>query len=260
VQSYDDVLQHVAQPSKAPTTSSYAICATPRSGSTLLCECLSLTGVAGVPDEWLLRSNEALAKGSFPLETTFDDPGYLPEIIARSRTPNGVFGVKLMWPELDRLRSLTSGPQAVPNMRYIRMSRRDKIRQAISLCLAVRTNYWHKMRRDEHLPTQWPVEALAAELAVPDARSALLNDVRAHLGLIQQQEDAWDRFFTAERISPFAVEYEALVTGPVQMTRAILRFLGLEGPADLDFSRSWHLPMADERNEMLLSAYHRDRR
>ena len=113
MQSYDDVLQHVAQPSKAPTALSYAICATPRSGSTLLCECPQLTGVAGVPDEWLLRSNESLAKGSFSLETTFDDPGYFAEIVARSRTPNGVFGVKLMWPEIDALRSLTTGPHAV---------------------------------------------------------------------------------------------------------------------------------------------------
>ena len=116
------------------------------------------------------------------------------------------------------------------------------------------------MRRDEHLPTQWPVEALAADLADIRTRATVLDDVRGHLGLIQLQEETWDRFFAAERINPFAVEYEALVAGPVRWTREILRFLGLDGPADLDFSRSWHLPMADERNEMLLSAYHRDRR
>ncbi|MBI2435421.1 MAG: hypothetical protein HYV26_21415 [Candidatus Hydrogenedentes bacterium] len=42
------------------------------------------------------------------------------------------------------------------------MSRRDRIRQAISLFLAVKTNYWHKMRRDEHRPSPWPVEELKA--------------------------------------------------------------------------------------------------
>jgi LPS sulfotransferase NodH len=33
-------------------TRSYLICATPRSGSTLLCEALRITGLAGNPDEY----------------------------------------------------------------------------------------------------------------------------------------------------------------------------------------------------------------
>ena len=35
-----------------PSTISYMICATPRSGSTLLCEALRNTGLAGYPDEY----------------------------------------------------------------------------------------------------------------------------------------------------------------------------------------------------------------
>src|SRR5207249_762689 len=37
---------------------SYLICATPRSGSYLLCELLALTGVAGKPTEYLSQSYE----------------------------------------------------------------------------------------------------------------------------------------------------------------------------------------------------------
>src|SRR4051812_39199959 len=36
----------------APVDLSYLVCATPRSGSTLLCELLSATGVAGRPQEY----------------------------------------------------------------------------------------------------------------------------------------------------------------------------------------------------------------
>ena len=35
-----------------PATVSYLVCATPRSGSTLLCEGLKATGVAGRPEEY----------------------------------------------------------------------------------------------------------------------------------------------------------------------------------------------------------------
>src|SRR5919204_6001172 len=38
--------------SSSTPSRSYLICATPRSGSTLLCEALKSTGVAGVPDEY----------------------------------------------------------------------------------------------------------------------------------------------------------------------------------------------------------------
>src|SRR5438093_9935154 len=84
-------------------SSSYIVCATPRSGSTLLCEYLMLTGVAGYPSEWFLPQGHVLAADMFGVQATFESPGYFEELLSKASTPNGVFGVKMMWPQMQQL-------------------------------------------------------------------------------------------------------------------------------------------------------------
>ncbi len=110
------------------TERSYLVCATPRSGSTLVCQALKETGVAGRPEEYF----EALQRSGRPRRpseyfTGADDPSildhlgererrageepeprsplwsrtaydrYLEWVMEQGTTPNGVFGAKLMW-------------------------------------------------------------------------------------------------------------------------------------------------------------------
>ena len=106
----------------------YLVCATPRSGSTLLCHLLDQTGVAGHPAEYfeaLQHSGlprqpveyfdrerhanivERLAFREMPDERSRPTPNplwspetydrYLAWAIEQGTTPNGVFGAKLMW-------------------------------------------------------------------------------------------------------------------------------------------------------------------
>jgi LPS sulfotransferase NodH len=105
---------------------SYLVCATPRSGSTLVCQALKATGVAGRPEEYF----EALRHSGRPRRpeeyfggmddrsvldhlgerTVGDDPQprsplwsraaydrYLDWAMETGTTGNGVFGAKLMW-------------------------------------------------------------------------------------------------------------------------------------------------------------------
>ena len=116
---------------------SYLICATPRSGSTLLCDALERTGIAGRPAEhfevlletgrprqprdYFQRSNDpevwALLDdpefqdvlgeygGRYADRGAWYDPAWRPpdflELVSRAReggtTPNGVLGTKIMW-------------------------------------------------------------------------------------------------------------------------------------------------------------------
>jgi LPS sulfotransferase NodH len=104
----------------------YLVCATPRSGSTLVCDALTRTGVAGQPEEYF----EALRHSGRPRQPheyflgiedhsildhlgerqVAEDPPprsplwsraaydrYLEWAIETGTTPNGVFGAKLMW-------------------------------------------------------------------------------------------------------------------------------------------------------------------
>src|SRR4051812_29575810 len=113
-------------------TASYLICATPRSGSTLLCDLLARTGVAGAPEEYFqgLRHTGRARQPRDYLGPAYDaevrailgdrspvdeEPGqveaagfasygdYLDAILRRGTTPNGVFGGKVMWAYLDGL-------------------------------------------------------------------------------------------------------------------------------------------------------------
>jgi LPS sulfotransferase NodH len=114
---------------------SYLVCATPRSGSTLVCHALEETGVAGRPEEYF----EALRHSGRPRrpEEYFvgaEDPSirdhlgergvgneppprsplwsraaydrYLEWAFEAGTTPNGVFGAKLMWGYLGEFVSL----------------------------------------------------------------------------------------------------------------------------------------------------------
>ena len=117
---------------------SYLVCATPRSGSTLLCETLEQTGVAGRPREyfealketgvprrpreyfWGLRSPEVLRL--LPHDAQLDRDServatwnrddyarHLDASIEQGTTANGVFGAKMMWGYFDDFLELTRG-------------------------------------------------------------------------------------------------------------------------------------------------------
>src|SRR3954452_14799076 len=94
---------------------SYLVCATERSGSTLLCELLAGTGVAGRPEE-VFETLEATGRvrqareyfdGTDPEVLRLLPPLQAPvavrpwedrlaDALARGTTPNGVFGAKMM--------------------------------------------------------------------------------------------------------------------------------------------------------------------
>src|SRR5688500_16891487 len=101
----------------APAPRSYLVCATERSGSTLLCELLSGTGVARRPEE-PFQFLHATGRVRPPREYFDEDAGpgileLLPPLgpplppepwsdrlaaaLERGTTPNGVFGAKMMW-------------------------------------------------------------------------------------------------------------------------------------------------------------------
>ena len=111
----------------------YLVCATPRSGSTLVCQALRKTGVAGRPEEYfeaLLHSgrprrpeeyfvgledksirdhlgernigDDPLPRSPLWSRTAYDR--YLEWVLETGTTPNGVFAAKLMWGYRGRLR------------------------------------------------------------------------------------------------------------------------------------------------------------
>ena len=235
-------------PATDPATT-YLVVATPRSGSTLLCETLRASGVAGNP----LEHFEVFRHSSQPRQpreyfTGVEDPEVLdllsaldpprpdPEpsaawwerIRAEGATPNGAWGGKLMWNHVDDLLARARELDQVPadadldatlrallgdDLRLVHVTRPDKVAQAVSLWKAVQTQTWRAHRGTP-----------AAE-----ARYAFAG-VDHLVGQLEAHDAAWRNWFAATGRTPHVVDYDALAADPAGTVSGVLRFLDL--PAD----------------------------
>lgn len=270
--------------------SSYLICATPRSGSTLLCEAIINTGLAGYPKEYF----EALKETGLPrrpkeyfedLDNTEimellgnysrldDEPNqsmlwgsphyadYLAKVIEEGTTPNGVFGAKLMWGYFDDfISNLWQIPKfrdlpvpdmlstAFPNLQYIFVTRRDKVRQAVSLWKAIQTWTW---KIDEAAGDRLPHQhTLTFHF---EAIDHLVKRIIAH-------EVAWQNYFEASKIEPFTVAYEELAIAYEETAFKILQYLNIPIPEGLTLGERRMKKQADALSEEWVHQYSKIKR
>jgi len=241
---------------------SYLVCATPRSGSTLLCRALDQTGVAGHPEEYF----EALTRSGLPRRPheyfdpqrhaniverlafrempegmaqpnplwhpdTYDE--YLAWALTQGTTSNGVFGAKLMWGYLGDFSELLRGiegmagrplpellARAFPGLRYIRITRENKVRQAVSLWKAVQTQAWkHEPGAVEAAPRS--VEPVFSFRAI----NYLVRQLTAH-------DASWDAYFLGLGQEPLKLTYEELAQGTQAVISRVLDYLGIPVPTE----------------------------
>ena len=260
-----------------PTT--YLICATQRSGSTLLCEGLKATGVAGRPEEYFeaaaatgrpprpeefLRGlddhegrallERAPAPAAPPYSSLVDVRDYgehLRRVREWGTTPNGVFGAKVMWNQLADVQALAGRPlpplalleKLFDSPRLIWVRRFDVVRQAVSLWRALQTQSW----RDGDAPASSP----------PPPRYSF--PALRHLVAGLTEDDArWAEVLAVARTPVLEVTYEELATDlPGALERA-LAHIGVARPV------AWPPPVppmrqqADELTETWVAAYARD--
>lgn len=83
------------------TPSSYLICGTPRTGSTLLCSLLTSTGVAGRPESYFREPDLNRWAREFGVriapDGTFGYKAFVDGAVRAGSTPNGVFAGRIMW-------------------------------------------------------------------------------------------------------------------------------------------------------------------
>ncbi|MCV7067902.1 trehalose 2-sulfotransferase [Mycolicibacterium houstonense] len=252
----------------------YLVLASQRSGSTLLVESLRATGMAGEPqeffqylpttsmspqprewfagveDESILRLLDPLVEGKPDLAPAEIWRDYIRTV---GRTPNGVWGGKLMWNQtpllLDRAAGLPerSGPGLLAAIRdvtgtdpvLIHVYRPDVVSQAVSFWRAVQTRVW-RGRADP----------------VRDARAEYHAGAIAHvIQILQAQEEGWRAWFAEENISPIDVSYPYLWRNLTTVVATVLEALGLDprlAPAPV-LERQ-----ADQRSDEWVDRYRRD--
>ena len=265
-------------------TRSYLVCATQRSGSTLLCELLKDTGVAGNPAEYfearhdtgrpphpgdylerLPRTGAGIRDDPTPpqappyssLEGISTYREHLERTFRLGTTDNGVFGAKLMWSQIPELQALAGQLPEYAGLTdrgllealfedplYVWVTRGDKVRQAVSLWRALQTRSW----RLENGPDA------AGEAVLQYSFEGIRHLVRQ----LEAEDAAWGAFFGRHGIDRLAIAYEEdLMSDRDRAVRSVLRRLGVKPP------EGWRAaePMkrqADAVSDDWVAAYHRD--
>jgi|CXWL01.1.fsa_nt_gi LPS sulfotransferase NodH len=219
----------------APPRVSFVICATPRSGSTLLCHGLWVSGIGGRPaeyfnhlryrpllDRWrchtlssrlarLLRPHSSVLRHAPATRDAYRDA------LLRWRTgANGVFGLKVHhWQWQREIAPLAVG-DLFPALRHVVIRRGDTLRQAISLARARQTNQYRGSQ-----PPQGP-----ARYSQPAIATALAD--------ISREEAGWASHLAARGVEPLIVTYDQLCGTYRDTIRSVLDFVGV--PVGNDFS------------------------
>jgi trehalose 2-sulfotransferase len=237
----------------------YVVCAIPRSGSNLLTDGLHATRRAGRPKQFFLPKYEAGFAAAHNLDLNAGFAPYIRGIASATATSNEVFGFKLMSWYLDdflaRLREtgafgdegttdLELLRNAFPRLEFIHISRRHKLRQALSKARATQTGLW-KVQEGNAASREPEFDAELIEQCLEDGA---------------QQEQLWELFFQRVGVNPFRVKYEKLCQDYETTVRGVLDFLQISLPRGMrvgapvtirqadHISREWEKRFLTERS------------
>ncbi len=206
---------------------SYTIWFTQRTGSTLLEKAIESTGMAGIPREWFNCPPDLL--------TTFKkkDNAELQEYLYKlGSTPNGIFGISHSFYEphfsqlTETLRNFPAAGSApskrtalwervFPNHRHIFMTRRNKVRLAVSWWRAIQSSEWHVPTDQARTPVD------ISDKYSFDAINHLYNECSMREAGIQE-------FFAEGGITPLNIFYEDFIQNYEATVRTILNYLDLD--------------------------------
>jgi LPS sulfotransferase NodH len=208
------------------------ICTAPRTGSYLLSEGLEGTGILGAPSEYF-RGREDLADWWVERLGIKNNAEYVDKVIARGTTPNGVFGLKLMWFQVPDLieRFRAAGHHLPPSadfddylhrrfgtVTYLWLRRRDTVAQAISWYRAAQSNVWHVRPGGAAQPS-----------GVHKDPPFDIGEIDRFVGMVEDYDRQWRAFFTRKKIKALVLIYEDFVSSREKYERtirAICKFAG----------------------------------
>ena len=191
----------------------YLIAITPRSGSSLLTELLSATNVAGNPEEWFNPSNLQGILENCPCNNIDD---YLTFLKTAQTTSNGIFGAEASFFQLRLVLAEIKFRTLFPasNFSCIYLSRKDFIRQGISLYKAVASGFFHAFQHGKN-----------KDNSQVDYSS---EEVKKWIVHILHQEAHWEQFFIQNKLSPMRIYYEDLTSDYRDVVSQVLSYLDIE--------------------------------
>ncbi|HEY3806347.1 MAG TPA: Stf0 family sulfotransferase [Kofleriaceae bacterium] len=253
---------------------SYVLWFSQRVGSTVFAQALEDTGVLGRPREWF--NNDAGAAGVLAMHGASDAFELRELLWKEATTSNGVLAIKygMHADHHQQLMSLLgtvvddrseSGGRAAwdaffPRCKHVFMTRRDKVRLAISWWRAINTGEWHRPARPEPTAFDGPSGRVPARPRSIDDERAYDYDAIAHLVYeacvreadIQRQLERW-------AVTPYTVIYEDLVDNFEPTVRGVLEFLDISDAHNASIARPAFARLADDVSERWYERYLRER-
>ena len=191
-------------------TANYIICFVNRSGSNLLAAALQSTGTMGNPRE-CFNAPEVIEvsreRGHRSLAA------YTRAVMRSTSTPNGVFGMKLGVGQLLYLTRERIVPAIVSRPRFIYVTRRDTVAQAVSFVIAAQTGLWTSREPWNGRSPRYDAEAIVANLR-----------------WIYESQGLFEYYFTIHDIHPLRFAYEDFEGGVEAPVARIATALGLPAP------------------------------
>jgi LPS sulfotransferase NodH len=232
----------------------YVICTTPRSGSWLLADCLDQTGLAGRPQEYFMNHVAFHPDWGVPHRENLGD--YLEFVRAEATTENGVCGFKLHWSQLRHLATVVGSgiddtetafdwlAQEFAPLTVIRLSRVDKLRQALSYHRALSDQQWWRLAGDD---------ARKRPFRAPDPEQV------DHLcRLLEKHDRRWDELIATACGAVCRLTYEQLVADLRWRVCDCLLALGVPYQDAEDAAaaiRPGLVKQADERTDLWVHEY-----
>ena len=220
---------------QAATGVSYIVGSVPRSGSTLLCELLAATRLAGSPGEFFSPYTMRVSMDRWGARTLEE---YVQELFARETGGNGVFGAKAHWAQYESAFGGADPRPLFPGLRWVYITRRDRVRQAVSWVRAQQTGQFHAQ------------DPARADDAVFDHER-----IAQMLRRIGREEQLWESLFERHRFEPHRVVYEDLVADREAAVRGVLALLEVEAPADLHIPQPALERQADRVSDQWVERY-----
>ena len=226
----------------------YIVCATPRSASNLLGDTLLKNGMGHARE---YRNRKHLAKAKWDKEKPLEI--YCKKLLNLGKTPNGVSGIKMMWYQMeDFVHEAKKIPKYknvsvwtilnyFPPLKYIRITRRNKIRQAVSFAKALQTDMWRFKKG------QVPKSDIKLKFNPQQIGDSLRELMRS--------EKYWDKFFKKNNIKPLVIVYEDFVDNYEATIRRVLDYLNLPIPKKIKKSKL--VKQADAQSEEWIKRYSR---
>ena len=191
----------------------YMICTTPRSGSNYLCQLLASTGQLGNPREYFNTAGRR--KNSDP-KYPKNPRAQIDIIRSEGATSNGVYSVKVMPVQYDRVTRKVGLLHEMPNLKFVQLRRRDLLGQAISLARVEQTGQFMASHRARGTP-------------VYDVQG-----IRDGIRAVRARESSWDRAMRELGVQPLILEYEDVMRDPQAAVDQVAALMGLASSPPID--------------------------